>query len=189
MLAFEQAPENFIDSPPAGLAAEIFTRQAETSRGSGKIFAHYRLIKLLGIGGMGEVYLAEDTKLDRKVAVKMLPEVFVGDSDRMGRFVREAKSASALNHPNIITIHEIGESEGTHFIATIFIDGKTLNQYHRTRTVDITEILEIGIQIATALAEAHTAGIVHRDIKPENIMVRKDGIVKILDFGLAKLRN
>jgi len=155
-------------------------------RQSGKIFAHYRIVKLLGVGGMGEVYLAEDTKLDRKVALKMLPEAFVDDSNRMGRFLREAKSASALNHPNIFTIYEIGQSEGTHFIATEFIDGLTLTQFAKAGRRNLSEILEISIQIAAALDEAHKKGIVHRDIKPDNIMIRKDGIVKVLDFGLAK---
>ncbi len=186
LLAFGASETKFLDQSTDAVAASVFAEQDKTARQSGKMFAHYRIVTLLGVGGMGEVYLAEDTKLDRKVALKMLPEAFVGDSDRMGRFVREAKSASALNHPNIITIYEIGESEGTHFIATEFIDGTTVGEYARTRALNVAEILEIGIQIAAALDEAHKAGIVHRDIKPDNIMVRKDGIVKILDFGLAK---
>ncbi|HLE63793.1 MAG TPA: serine/threonine-protein kinase, partial [Pyrinomonadaceae bacterium] len=136
---------------------------------------------------MGEVYLAEDTRLDRKVALKILPPQFAEDKDRMSRFVREAKSASALNHPNIITIHEIGEAEGTHFIATEFIDGKTLNQYAKTNPLNFKSALEIAIQITSALDEAHSAGIVHRDIKPDNVMIRPNGLVKILDFGIAKL--
>ena len=136
---------------------------------------------------MGEVYLAEDTKLDRKVALKTLPHEFAEDKDRMNRFVREAKSASALNHPNIITIHEIGEVDGTHFIATEFIDGQTLNQYVKTTPLSLRDSLEIVIQIASALDDAHSAGIVHRDIKPDNVMIRANGLVKILDFGIAKL--
>ncbi|HVF27956.1 MAG TPA: serine/threonine-protein kinase, partial [Pyrinomonadaceae bacterium] len=110
--------------------------------------SHYRIVKQIGAGGMGEVYLAQDTKLDRKVALKILPPEFAQDKDRMSRFVREAKSASALNHPNIITIHEIGESEGTHFIATEFIDGKTLNEYAKTNPLKFKAALEIAIQIA-----------------------------------------
>lgn len=134
---------------------------------------------------MGEVYLAHDTKLDRKVALKILPPQFAEDNDRMGRFVREAKSASALNHPNIITIHEIGESEGTHFIATEFIEGPTLHDYAKSAPLQLKTVLEIAIQIASALDEAHSAGIVHRDMKPDNVMVRPNGLVKILDFGIA----
>lgn len=136
---------------------------------------------------MGEVYLAEDTKLDRQVALKILPAEFAEDSDRMSRFVREAKSASALNHPNIITIYEIGESEGTHYIATEFIDGKTLDKYAQDTLLNFNEVLEITTQIASALQTAHSANIIHRDIKPENVMIRQDGLAKILDFGIAKL--
>ena len=138
---------------------------------------------------MGEVYLAQDTKLDRKVALKILPGDFAVDKDRMARFVREAKSASALNHPNIITIHEIGESEGTHFIATEFIDGETLTDYAKNHPLQLKILLEIAIQIASALDDAHAAGIVHRDMKPDNVMVRANGLVKILDFGIAKLSD
>jgi len=149
--------------------------------------SHYRIVKQIGAGGMGEVYLAQDTKLDRKVALKILPTEFAEDADRMSRFVREAKSASALNHPNIITIYEINEAKGTHFIATEFIDGTTLNEYAKRDPLNFKSALEIAIQIASALDEAHTAGIVHRDIKPDNVMIRENGLVKILDFGIAKL--
>ena len=148
---------------------------------------HYKIVSKLGAGGMGEVFLAQDTKLDRKVALKILPPEFAKDKDRMSRFVREAKSASALNHPNIITIHEIGESDGTHFIATEFIDGKTLNDYAKSNPLNYKSALEIAIQVASALDDAHSAGIVHRDIKPDNVMVRSNGLVKLLDFGIAKL--
>ena len=154
---------------------------------NGTIINQYKIISAIGKGGMGEVFLAQDTKLDRKVALKILPPEFAEDKDRMNRFVREAKSASALNHPNIITIHEIGESKGTHFIATEFIDGKTLNDYAKSNPLNFKSALEIAIQIASALDEAHSAGIVHRDIKPDNVMVRANGLVKILDFGIAKL--
>jgi eukaryotic-like serine/threonine-protein kinase len=147
---------------------------------------HYKIISAIGKGGMGEVFLAQDTKLDRKVALKILPPEFAEDADRMSRFVREAKSASALNHPNIITIHEIGESDGTHFIATEFIDGKTLGDYAKANPLNYKSALEIAIQVASALDEAHSAGIVHRDIKPDNVMIRANGLVKILDFGIAK---
>jgi eukaryotic-like serine/threonine-protein kinase len=148
---------------------------------------HYRIESKLGAGAMGEVYLANDTRLDRKVALKILPQAFAEDAQRMSRFVREAKSASALNHPNIITIYEIGESEGTHFIATEFIDGKTLGDHAKASRLDYKEILEIAIQVASALQVAHAANIIHRDIKPDNVMIRADGLAKILDFGIAKL--
>jgi len=148
---------------------------------AGKQFGHYIISSLIGAGGMGEVFLADDMQLDRQVALKILPEEFAGDAERMRRFVQEAKSASALNHPNIITIYEIGESGGTNYIATEFIGGETL-----TKKLAITA-LEISIQIASALEAAHSAGIVHRDIKPDNVMIRADGYVKVLDFGIAKL--
>jgi serine/threonine protein kinase/Tfp pilus assembly protein PilF len=153
----------------------------------GKTIAHYRVTDKLGAGGMGEVYLAEDTRLGRKVALKLLPAEFTRDQDRVPRFIQEAKAASALNHPNIITIHEIGEAGGTHYIATEFIDGRTLRRWMTSQPNNLAGGIEVGLQVASALAAAHAAGIVHRDIKPENIMVRSDGLVKVLDFGLAKL--
>src|SRR5678815_1489627 len=151
----------------------------------GQIVGHYQIIAPLGKGGMGEVYLASDAKLDRKVALKLLPAAFTGDKDRLRRFIQEAKAASSLNHPNIITIHEIGESEGAHFIATEFIDGETLRHRMACERMRLQDILDVSIQAAGALQAAHDAGIIHRDIKPENIMLRPDGYVKVLDFGLA----
>ena len=136
---------------------------------------------------MGEIYLAQDTRLNRKVAVKLLPERYTQDSERLRRFEQEAQAASALNHPNIITIFEIGESGGRHFIATEFIEGATLRRRMARSKLTINEVLEIASQVVSALAAAHAAGIIHRDIKPENIMIRPDGYVKVLDFGLAKL--
>lgn len=153
----------------------------------GQIVGHYQIITPLGKGGMGEVYLASDAKLDRKVALKLLPAAFTGDKERLHRFFQEAKAASSLNHPNIITIHEIGESEGLHFIATEFIDGQTLRYRMARERMRLQDILDVSIQAASALQAAHDAGIIHRDIKPENIMLRPDGYVKVLDFGLAKL--
>src|SRR5258705_27491 len=153
----------------------------------GTKLGRYEIRSQLGAGGMGEVYLAQDTKLDRKVALKILPQEFAEDKDRMSRFVREAKSASALNHPNIITIHEIGETKGTHFIATEYIEGETLQTLLKGQSLSLKSTLEIALQVASALDAAHRAGIVHRDIKPDNVMVRHDGIVKVLDFGLVKL--
>ena len=149
--------------------------------------SHYRIVSKLGAGGMGEVYLAEDMRLDRKVALKMLPPEFTQDEDRVRRFIQEAKAASALNHPNIITIYEIGEVNGTHFIATEFISGLTLRQQLAKEKMRLHTTLEVGSQVAFALTAAHEAGIVHRDLKPENVMLRPDGVVKVLDFGLAKL--
>ena len=136
---------------------------------------------------MGEVWLAEDPRLGRKVALKILPAEFGEDETRMSRFVREAKSVSALNHPNILTIHEIGEDRSQHYIATEFIAGKTLRELLQDGPLPILQSLETACQIGAALNAAHQAGIVHRDIKPENVMVRADGLVKVLDFGLAKL--
>ncbi len=149
--------------------------------------SHYRIVSKIGEGGMGEVYLAQDTKLDRKVALKILPADVAAHPDRMKRFVQEARAASSLNHPNIITIHEIGETASGHFIGTEFIDGETLRERMSRGGVELSDTLDIVLQVASALTAAHGAGIVHRDIKPENIMLRRDGIVKVLDFGLAKL--
>ncbi len=154
---------------------------------SGTKLGRYEIRSQLGAGGMGEVYLAQDTKLERTVALKILPAEVAADRNRMNRFVLEAKAASALNHPNIITIFEIEQVDSVNFIATEFIDGKTLRESMRNATMKLGEVLEVAIQSASALSAAHDAGIVHRDIKPENIMLRRDGIVKVLDFGLAKL--
>jgi serine/threonine-protein kinase len=153
----------------------------------GTKLGRYEIRSQVGAGGMGEVYLAQDTMLDRKVALKILPPALAEDKDRMNRFVREAKLASALNHPNIITIHEIGEIDGVHFIATEYIEGETLTAQLQRDSLSLKSTLEISLQVASALDAAHRAGIVHRDIKPDNIMVREDGIVKVLDFGLVKL--
>jgi serine/threonine protein kinase len=147
----------------------------------------YKIVARLGEGGMGEVYLAEDARLDRRVALKILPAYFAADDARLRRFQREARAASALNHPNILTIHEVGEFEGIPYIATEFINGATLRELADGRVLSLDEVLDIAEQVASALAAAHAAGIVHRDIKPENIMRREDGLVKILDFGIAKL--
>lgn len=154
----------------------------------GTKLGRYEIRSQLGAGGMGEVYLALDTELDRTIALKILPPEFAVDLQRMRRFVREAKAASGLNHQNIITIYEIGEIESTRYIATEFVDGVTLRQRIRQARLTLSEVLEVAIQITSALAAAHEAGIVHRDIKPDNIMLRsRDGFVKVLDFGLVKL--
>ncbi|MEZ5429523.1 MAG: protein kinase [Pyrinomonadaceae bacterium] len=152
-----------------------------------KKLAHYKLLSPIGSGGMGEIYLARDTRLKRDVAIKILPDDLTQNESAVGRFMREAYSASALNHPNILTIYDIGKCDGTHFIATEFVEGKTLRNPINEMSLSLLDALDITIQIANALVAAHSAGIVHRDIKPENIMLRDDGYVKVLDFGLAKL--
>ena len=153
----------------------------------GTRLGRYEVRSFLGAGGMGEVYLAHDSTLRRHVAIKLLTADVAADTDRLARLQQEAYAASSLNHPNILTIHEIGVQDGTHFIATEFIEGENLRQRMARGRLELREVLDIGVQVASALGAAHAAGIVHRDIKPENIMVRKDGIAKVLDFGLAKL--
>lgn len=152
------------------------------------VIGHYRIVSKIGAGGMGEVFLAEDTKLERQVAIKVLPEEIAADTVRIQRFVGEARAASALSHPNILTIYEIGETDGRRFMVTEYVKGQTLGDFLEHEHPPIPEILNIAVQIASALEAAHAAGIVHRDIKPDNIMVRRDGIIKLLDFGLAKQR-
>src|SRR6266511_213524 len=154
---------------------------------TGTRFDRYQIVSLIGSGGMGEIYLAQDARLNRKVAIKLLPERYTQDPERLRRFEQEAQAASALNHPNIITIFEIGEAEGRHFISTEYIEGATLRRRMAGAKLAVGEALDIASQVVSALTAAHAAGIVHRDIKPENIMIRPDGYVKILDFGLAKL--
>ncbi len=151
------------------------------------LLGHYRILEKLGAGGMGEVYLAEDTRLHRKVAFKVLPENFAADKERLHRFEQEARAASILNHPNILTVYEFGFEREIHFLATELIEGETLREVMNGGELFLSEALNIAEQTAFALSAAHAAGIVHRDLKPENIMIRRDGIVKVLDFGLAKL--
>jgi serine/threonine protein kinase/DNA-binding winged helix-turn-helix (wHTH) protein len=155
----------------------------------GTRLGRYEILSRLGLGGMGDIYLANDTQLERKVALKLLSEKFTQNIEWLRRFIHEAKAASALNHPNIITIHEVGKVGDIHFIATEFVEGKTLREQMSGGPLNIVAAINISIQIASALIAAHTAGIVHRDVKPENIMVRPDGYVKVLDFGLAKLTH
>src|SRR3990170_1246139 len=150
----------------------------------GKTILHYKILEKLGEGGMGEVYKAQDTKLDRFVALKFLSSSITVSDDDKSRFIQEAKAASAMNHPNVCTIYDIQENETQLFIVMEFVDGKTLKD--KKGSLSEKQILEIGIQVAEGLSAAHEKGIVHRDIKPENIMIRKDGIAQIMDFGLAK---
>ncbi|MCA1637582.1 MAG: protein kinase [Acidobacteria bacterium] len=154
---------------------------------AGTKLGRYEILSLLGSGGMGEVYLAEDSELERKVALKLLPADFVNDTERIRRFIQEAKATSALNHPNILTIYEIGSFDNIRFIASEYVKGETLRDRLERGRLELNETLEIAVQIASALQAAHSAKIVHRDIKPENIMLKDDGLVKVLDFGLAKL--
>lgn len=183
--SFDDA-ESFLEAPAVGEVADVML--TENNRlADGAAFRHYRIISQIGSGGMGEVYLAEDTILKRQVAVKLLNNVSANNPDHLNRFFQEARAASALNHPNILTIYEIGDFEDTSYIATELVKGKTLRETIKSDEIVLNKVLDIVIQLANALAAAHEAGIVHRDIKPENIMLRDDGLVKVLDFGLAKL--
>jgi serine/threonine protein kinase/tetratricopeptide (TPR) repeat protein len=186
LLAAHLSAGDYFAAPALELAARLIPRE-ETESLIGHNIGHYQIVTLLGKGGMGEVYLAQDTRLGRKVAIKLLPKDFTKDQERVRRFEREARAISALNHPNIITIHEIGWAEDRHFIVTEYIEGETLRWRMTNGPLHLETAVEIAIQIASALVAAHELGIVHRDIKPENIMVRRDELVKVLDFGLAKL--
>src|SRR5205807_36343 len=183
--AYDEAGD-FIEEPAIAHDAHVLLSNHEQNN-IGREIGPYRIVERLGAGGMGEVYLAQDRRLDRPVALKILPPYFVSDEARLRRFQREARAVSALNHPNILTIHEVGEADRVHFITTEFIDGQTLRELIAEEHLSLPEVLEIAIQIAEALTAAHAAGIVHRDIKPENVMRRRGGLVKILDFGIAKL--
>jgi eukaryotic-like serine/threonine-protein kinase len=190
LLAADAQAEGFIETPPADLAAGVIAQEPTSSATDavvGQQIGHYQVLSLLGRGGMGEVYLAQDTRLRRKIALKLLPAQYTQDPARVRRFQREALAASALSHPNIIAIYEIGQSDETHFIATEYVAGQTLRQRLSSGRVELPAALDIAAQIGGALAVAHEAGIIHRDIKPENVMLRPDGLVKVLDFGLAKL--
>ena len=177
---------SFVDEPAFQLAAGILATD-EPELEEGQSLGHYEIIGLLGRGGMGEVYLAKDKLLNRRIALKLLPADYTRNKDRLRRFQQEAQAASALNHPNILTIHELGQVNGQQFMATEFVEGETLRQRMKRSRLSLGEALDIAVQTAGALAAAHRAGIIHRDIKPENIMLRPDGYVKVLDFGLAKL--
>jgi serine/threonine-protein kinase len=186
LLSSHDSAESFMETPAVARVADVIetnTKKLET----GKCFGHYEIINQIGAGGMGEVYLAKDKKLDRNVAVKILNEEFSQDASNLNRFIREAKATSRLNHPNILVVHEIGQQENTNYIVSEFINGKTLREVIKEKRLKLSEVLDISIPIADALCTAHSSNIIHRDIKPENIMVRPDGVVKVLDFGLAKV--
>jgi len=186
LVVADSQAENFIESPAYEVAPELLTIDSVGSC-VGELVGHYRVESLIGIGGMGEVYLARDEQLGRKVALKFLPERLTIDRTQLSRFQNEARAASALNHPNILTVHEIGADGNRQFIATEFVEGATLRASLADGRIDLRAALDIAVQVVSALAAAHEAGVVHRDIKPENIMLRPDGYVKVLDFGLAKL--
>lgn len=177
---------SFIDSPAYQSAAELLAGD-RTELHPGQVVEPYEIISFISRGGMGEVYLAQDKRLGRKVALKLLPSSVTKEPERLSRFQQEARAASALNHPNIITVYEIRDAISTLMIATEFVEGRTLRELLMLETISPNEALKIAIQVSDALAAAHQAGIIHRDIKPENIMIRPDGYVKVLDFGLAKL--
>ena len=186
LISYDSHGYNLIEKAAVEVAAPLLADEQPRLR-PGQVISHYEVLSLIGKGGMGEVYVAVDKQLNRRVALKLLPLDYTRNKDRLRRFQQEAQSASALNHPNILTIHELGEIEGQQFIATELVDGETLRDRIKSGPLSIVDAVEITIQAATALAAAHRAGIVHRDIKPENIMIRPDGYVKVLDFGLAKL--
>ncbi|MGH9821488.1 MAG: serine/threonine-protein kinase, partial [Pyrinomonadaceae bacterium] len=154
---------------------------------AGENFSHYKVIAPIGSGGMGEVYLAEDASLRRRVALKVLTGSVASNQERLRRFLQEAQAASALNHPNILTVYEFSSDAEFHYLATEFVEGRTLRELISDGPLFLSQTLDIAAQIASALSAAHSSGITHRDIKPENIMIRSDGLVKLLDFGLAKL--
>jgi serine/threonine protein kinase len=185
--AHEQAGD-FIANPALGSASELLGDFEAAPLPAGHAVGHYRVLSLLGAGGMGEVYLAEDTSLGRKVALKLLLKEFTDDPERVRRFELEARAASALNHPNILTIHEIGRAGNVYYIATEFIEGETLRDQMAKARMPLADAIDVAAQVAGALEVAHAEGVVHRDIKPDNIMVRRrDRIVKVLHFGLTKL--
>ncbi|MGB7207461.1 MAG: protein kinase [Pyrinomonadaceae bacterium] len=186
LLSSLDSAESFMETPAVAEVADAIGDNGNKLE-QGHSLGHYKIIKELGTGGMGEVYLAKDEKLDRRVAIKVLNEKFSDDESNLSRFIREAKAASALNHPNILVIHKIGEADGVNYIVSEYVEGETLRTICKEKTLKLSEVLDISIQIAGALATAHKAHLIHRDIKPENIMLRPDGYAKILDFGLAKL--
>src|SRR6476661_10207148 len=186
LIVADKRVENFIESPAFETSPELLISDKAGAL-IGELIGHYLIERLIGVGGMGEVYLARDEQLGRKVALKFLPARLTADKTQLSRFKSEARTASALNHPNILTVYEIGTDGKRHFIATEFIEGETLSASLLAGRMSVQEALDVAVQVASALDAAHHAGVVHRDIKPENIMLRPDGYVKLLDFGIAKL--
>jgi serine/threonine protein kinase len=186
LLASHERGGSFIETTVAGIATRIIENE-QADLLVDQTIGHYKISKRIGTGGMGDVYLATDMTAGRKAALKLLPERFTGDAERLKRFQQEAHAVVGLNHPNILTIYEIGEDHSTHYIASELIEGETLRQRLMRGRIEVGEAVDVAIQVASALAAAHEAGVVHRDIKPENIMLRPDGYVKVLDFGIAKL--
>ena len=186
LLASRQRAASFIETSAVGLAAKII-QNGQADSLVGQTIGHYKISDSIGTGGMGEVYLATDITAGRKAALKLLPMRFTGDAERLKRFQQEARAVVTLNHPNILTVYEIGEDHSTYYIASELIEGETLRRRLMHERMQLSEAVDVAIQVASALAAAHQAGIVHRDIKPENIMLRPDGYVKVLDFGIAKL--
>jgi serine/threonine protein kinase/cytochrome c-type biogenesis protein CcmH/NrfG len=190
LLAYEDRAENFIEEPALDVAAKMMVQEHTRTVGPGESFNQYRIVSHLGAGGMGEVYLADDTRLRRRVALKFLPAALTNDRRHLHRFELEARAIAAMSHPNACAIYEVLQTEdGQHCIVMEYVEGVTLRERMMAGPVNVNEALDIAIQIASALASAHAAGIVHRDIKPENVMLRRDGYVKVLDFGVAKLAD
>src|SRR5262245_16755918 len=185
LLRFEARGDRFIAEPALEVAAKMVVQEPQSL--IGQQLGSYQILSLLGAGGMGVVYKGRDTRLNRSVAIKVLPRDKMSDPERKRRFVQEAKAASALNHPNIITIHDIGSESGIDFIVMEYVAGKTLDQRIPRKGMKLNGVLKLVVQMADALAKAHSAGIIHRDLKPTNVMVTDDGLIKVLDFGLAKL--
>src|SRR5437868_1871354 len=186
LVASHQRAGGFIETSAVGITTRII-ENGQADLLVGRTIGHYKISKRIGTGGMGEVYLATDMTAGRKAALKLLPERFTGHAERLKRFQQEARAVVALNHPNILTVYEIGQDHSTHYIASELIEGETLRQRLAREHLQVSEAVDVAIQVASALAAAHEGGIVHRDIKPENIMIRPDGYVKVLDFGVAKL--
>ena len=190
LLSYQERSEDFIESPALDVAAKLLAKHQGPNVVAGQMINHYKIVSAIGAGGMGEVYLAEDTRLERKVAIKFLPEHLTKDPRYLRRFEQEARTVAALSHPGVCMIHEVLETgAGRHCIVMEYVEGTTLSDRTKEGPLPVREALDVALQVASALSAAHTAGIVHRDIKLENIMLRRDGYVKILDFGLAKLSD
>src|SRR6478736_5359175 len=186
LVASHQRAGSFIETTVAGITTRIIENE-QADLLVGQTIGHYKISKRIGTGGMGDVYLATDITAGRRAALKLLPTRFTSDADRLKRFQQEARALVGLNHPNILTVYEIGEDHSTHYIASELIEGETLHQRLVRGRMELSEAVDVAIQVASALAAAHAAGIVHRDVNPGNIMLRPDGYVKVLDFGIAKL--